>query len=226
MKVALILTGFTRSHIQNFDSIKQLILNRYETDVYFATWNKTQSNVRSELLKSNNENIIELYKNYLKEYTIVDFDFYQQNRKPITFLNREEDVFKVNKRAIEHGPFWVERLRDQWYLVNLAEKLIYGKYDIVIRLRFDIKLHQFELLDEEFVTPSPHPINPYTDHLAYGSQTIMRKYCSLYSHIEKLYTDCNVDISFAELMLQYYMENIYPPVKAFIDPNIKYEIIK
>lgn len=226
MKVALLLTGFTRSHIQNFESVKRFVLERYKPDVYFATWNKTQSNVSSEILHSNSEKIIDLYKKYLKEYTIVDFDFYQQNRKNISFLDRNDDVFKVNKRAIEHGSFWVERLRDQWYLVNLAEKLVYGKYDVVIRLRFDIKLHQFELLEEEFVTPTPHPINPYTDHLAYGSQTVMRKYCSLYSYIEKLYADHNVDISFAELMLQYYMENVSPPVKVFVDQNIKYEIIK
>lgn len=226
MKVALLLTGFTRSHIQNFESIKKFILERYDTDVYFSTWNKTQSQIGSELLSSNNDKIIELYKNYLKEYTIVDFDFYQEHRKNILFLDREDDVFKVNKRAIEHGSFWVERLRDQWYLVNLAEKLVYEKYDFVIRLRFDIKLHQFELLDKEFVIPPPHPINPYTDHLAYGSQEVMHKYCSLYYRIENLYTEYNVDISFAELMLKYYMENIAPPVTAFIDANIKYEIIK
>lgn len=226
MKVALLLTGFTRSHVHNFDSIKRCILDKYSTDVYFATWNKTQSKVGSELLVSDNKKIIDLYSDVIKEYSIVDLDAYLKYKSKIKFIDRDTDVFKVNQRAIDHGSFWVERLRDQWYLVNIAEKLIRGKYDVVIRLRFDTKLNNFELLDKEFVIPSPHPLNPYTDHMAYGDQAIMRKYCSLHHHIEELYTKYNVDISFAELMLKFYMEDFGDKINAYIDNNIDYEIIK
>lgn len=226
MKIALLLTGFTRSHLQNFETIKHFILDRYNTDVYFATWNKTQGNLNSQLSDSDNKSIIDLYGNRLKQYSIVDFDYYMKNKSTIQFLDRDDDVFKTNNRAIEHGSFWVERLRDQWYLVNIANKLICDSYDKVIRLRFDIKLNNFSILNENFVIPKPHPINPYTDHMAYGSQEIMNKYCSMFLHIEKLYKEYNLDISFAELMLKFYMEKTEPYINCFIDDNINYEIIK
>lgn len=226
MKVALLLTGFTRSHLQNFQTIKHFILDRYDTDVYFATWDKTQGNLNSELIQSDNNSIIDLYGNKLKKYSIVDFDYYTKNKTTIKLLDRTEDVFKTDPRAINHGAFWVERLRDQWYLVNIAKDLIDGNYDKVIRLRFDIKLHNFSIINQNFVIPKPHPINPYTDHMAYGSQEIMTKYCSLFLHIEQLYKEYNLDISFAELMLKFFMEKTEPYVDCFIDDNINYEIIK
>lgn len=226
MRIALLLTGFTRSHQNNFNSIRKFILDRYDTDVYFATWDKTQGNLNSSLFDSNNSAIIDLYSNKLKNYSIINFEEYLGNKKIINFIDRENDVFKVDQRAIQHGSFWVERLRDQWYLVNIANNLISENYDKVIRLRFDINLLNFDILEKEYVIPSPHPVNPYTDHMAYGNQEIMNKYCSLYSSIETLYQKYNVDVSFAEFMLKYYMENTEPPAQAFIDTNIKYEIIK
>jgi len=53
----------------------------------------------------------------------------------------------------------------------------------------------------------------------------MKIYCDLYSNIEKLYIDYNIDISNAEYMLKFYIEN-YHKINTYIDSTIKYGILK
>lgn len=226
MRVALLLTGFIRSHEQNFNSIKNLILDNYDTDVYISTWDKDQSYINSELKESSPENIIKLYERHLKGFSILNFSSYLNEKKKIQFIDREYDVFKTNQRAIDHGSLWIERLRDQWYLVNKGFKLISTEYDKVMRLRFDINLHSFRIIEESFVIPQPHPLNPYSDHMAYGNMEEMAKYCNMYNNIQIIYKEHNIDISFAENMLKFYMESTSPIVNTYIDSTIQYEIIK
>jgi len=47
MKIALLLTGFVRSYLNNFNSLKVNIIDKYNTDIYISTWNKTQSIINS-----------------------------------------------------------------------------------------------------------------------------------------------------------------------------------
>ena len=226
MKVALLLTGFIRQHTNCKNSILNHIVNKYNADVYFSTWNKTQSYVNTDLIDVKYQDLLEYYPNNTKGFLVLDYDNYIRNKRTIKFQERKDDIFLRNHRAKEHGTFWVERLRDQWYVVQQGFLTIPDIYDIIIRVRLDIKLYNFNIQSNSFTIPKPHPNNPYNDHLAYGTITEMRKYCFLYDNIEKMYIEDNVDISFAELMLQHYMENTLPTIKTNIDSTIIYEILK
>ena len=225
MKIALLLTGFVRSYLSNFNSLKVNIIDKYNTDIYISTWNKTQSIINSGYDDYDINSFINIYSDKLKDYIILDIDKYYADKINITFQSRSDDVFKINNRAIEHGSRWVERLRDQWYIVNNGFNLISNNYDYIIRTRFDVLINNFNLLPIDFVIPAPHPINVYNDHFAYGNYDNMKIYCDLYSNIEKLYIDYNIDISNAEYMLKFYIEN-YNKINTYIDSTIKYGILK
>jgi hypothetical protein len=225
MKIALLLTGFVRSYLNNFNSLKVNIIDKYNTDIYISTWNKTQSIINSGYDDYDINSFINIYSDKLKDYIILDIDKYYADKINITFQSRSDDVFKINNRAIEHGSRWVERLRDQWYIVNNGFNLISNNYDYIIRTRFDVLINNFNLLPVDFVIPAPHPINVYNDHFAYGNYDNMKIYCDLYSNIEKLYIDYNIDISNAEYMLKFYIEN-YHKINTYIDSTIKYGILK
>lgn len=225
MKIALLLTGFVRSYLSNFNSLKVNIIDKYNTDIYISTWNKTQSIINSGYDDYDINSFINIYSDKLKDYIILDIDKYYADKINITFQSRSDDVFKINNRAIEHGSRWVERLRDQWYIVNNGFNLISNNYDYIIRTRFDVLINNFNLLPIDFVIPAPHPINVYNDHFAYGNYDNMKIYCDLYSNIEKLYIDYNIDISNAEYMLKFYIEN-YHKINTYIDSTIKYGILK
>jgi len=225
MKIALLLTGFVRSYLNNFNSLKVNIIDKYNTDIYISTWNKTQSIINSGYDDYDINSFINIYSDKLKDYIILDIDKYYADKINITFQSRSDDVFKINNRAIEHGSRWVERLRDQWYIVNNGFNLISNNYDYIIRTRFDVLINNFNLLPIDFVIPAPHPINVYNDHFAYGNYDNMKIYCDLYSNIEKLYIDYNIDISNAEYMLKFYIEN-YHKINTYIDSTIKYGILK
>jgi hypothetical protein len=224
MKIALLLTGFIRQHSRCYESIIKHIINKYNVDVYFATWDKTQSYINTELVVSDYTGLMNIYD--IKGYVVLNYDHYIQNKVPIQFQSRLNDIFLTDSRAREHGSFWVERLRDQWYLIKEGFLSIPYIYDTIIRLRFDIKLHNFSIQSNNFTIPKPNHSNPYNDHIAYGSVDSMRKYCFLYDFINKMYIEDNVDISFAELMLKYYMENMEPKIKTHINTDISYEILK
>lgn len=225
MKIALLLTGFVRSYLNNFNSLKVNIIDKYNTDIYISTWNKTQSIINSGYDDYDINSFINIYSDKLKDYIILDIDKYYADKINITFQSRSDDIFKINNRAIEHGSRWVERLRDQWYIVNNGFNLISNNYDYIIRTRFDVLINNFNLLPIDFVIPAPHPINVYNDHFAYGNYDNMQIYCDLYSNIEKLYIDYNIDISNAEYMLKFYIEN-YHKINTYIDSTIKYGILK
>jgi hypothetical protein len=225
MKIALLLTGFVRSYLNNFNSLKVNIIDKYNTDIYISTWNKTQSIINSGYDDYDINSVINIYSDKLKDYIILDIDKYYADKINITFQSRSDDVFKINNRAIEHGSRWVERLRDQWYIVNNGFNLISNNYDYIIRTRFDVLINNFNLIPVDFVIPAPHPINVYNDHFAYGNYDNMKIYCDLYSNIEKLYIDYNIDISNAEYMLKFYIEN-YHKINTYIDSTIKYGILK
>ena len=49
-------------------------------------------------------------------------------------------------------------------------------------------------------------VNLYNDHFAYGNPTIMKKHCTMYDHVQDIYDSHNIDISYNERLLKFYME--------------------
>jgi hypothetical protein len=177
------------------------------------------------------DTLVEKLKPYLKNYNFESWDNYQKNRFPnIVFLDRPDDVFKVNSRAIHHGTFYTERIRDQWWMVKKAWGLIEtpNQYDVIMRVRFDMLIHNIDIKNNKFVVPKStigfHNIGTdWSDYFAYGDPISMEKYCNMFDHIETMYTEHNIDISHAEAMNEFYMREYGNKSEAFIDFTIHYE---
>jgi hypothetical protein len=238
MKVAILLTGHSRDYNKTFDSLKKNVLDVYDCDVYLNTWDVNQTSPDRGINRTFNipekafdtQSLITKYQPYLKNYNFESWDSYTNNRFPsISFLDRPDDVFKVNERAIYHGSFWVERLRDQWWMINKGWKLIDNpeQYDVIFRMRFDLQINHIQFKKAKFVVPKSevefHKIGTHwSDHMAYGESDSMEKYCNMFHHIESLYTNHNIDISHAEAMSEFYMREYGHPSEVFIDLDIQY----
>jgi hypothetical protein len=241
MKVAVILTGHSRDYNKSFDSFNKNVLEKYDCDVYFNTWDVNQASPDRNINRTFNipqkkvdtNSIVSQYTPHLKKYNFENWDEYQINRfDPIKFLDRDGDVFKVNERAIYHGSYWVERLRDQWWMVQKAWNLIDNPndYDVVFRSRFDLNIEHIQFKKAKFVVPKSevefHKIGTnWSDHMAYGEPDSMQKYCNMFDHIETLYNNYNIDISHAEQMSEFYMREFENKTEVFIDFDIKYNKI-
>ena len=152
---------------------------------------------------------------YTAEHVDIKHDF--------SILNRPNDIFSTSTRAKEHGAYWVNRLLAQWYNVKLVyDKLNTTKaYDIVFRCRYDVLFNaKIDLkCNDSLNVPMPHPVHTYNDHFAYGNQDIMSKYCSMYDAYLDMYKKNNIDISYAEETLKFYIEEVCNITTSFINCN-------
>ena len=238
MKIAVILTGHCRDFHKTFDTFKNNVFDKNDVDVYFNTWDVTQKSVNRKVTGHFNlpnhyvdkSFILDKLNPYLKNYNFESWENYEKNRFPnISFWDRENDVFKTNERAIQHGSMWVERLRDQWWMVRKAWDLIPNpySYDVICRVRFDLAINNIQFKKAKFVVPKSevefYKIGTHwSDHMAYGEPDSMHKYCHMFEHIENMYNEHNIDISHAEVMSEYYMRNYKTPSEVFIDMDINY----
>lgn len=226
MRVAILLTGFYRT----FDSIKNNvndIIRRYDADVYVATWNYSDARIGKALqptviTRDTVSNITNL-----KDCTIIDINNYNINRISFVPNGRSGDVMITNQRAVEHGEFWANRLKDQWYLVNEGFKSIRGEYDVILRTRLDIELTNIKLYEsDKLIVPADNSATwDFVDHLAFGNQSIMKKYCTFYEHMQAVYDIHNVDPTHAEYFLKFYMCHHNEPFEYTTDKSINYKII-
>jgi hypothetical protein len=247
MKIAVLLTGYCREYHNTYEALNNLILNKYDTDIYISSWDviqqrpenwdstNPQSNKEYPVTPADMAGVIRLYNsnNRLVDFNFENWqNFYKNRFDNLQLLDRDNDVFKVNERAKYHGSFWIERLRDQWFMVKKGWDLIKNpeQYDIILRIRFDILLEQIKFIPNVFTIPASdilHKIDvQYCDYIGYGTPTVMNKYCHLFDNIESLYINHNFDISHAESMLKFYMEEFKNPIITNIDQNIKYKLIK
>ncbi len=221
MKIAVILTGFLRTNQTMFTFLERNLLSKHECDLFCITWDKQENN---NIVQSND---FKIYDSYLKKYKIESVEQYNKNKKVFTPIDRENDVFKVDNRAIQHGAYWANRLIDQWKLVFEGYKLIDTpeKYDIIIRLRYDLKIDKIDfLLTDSLIIPQDIGGWSFTDHMAYGNNNVMKTYCELYNHIEQLYITDNIDITHAVEMPKYFI--LKNKINYIIDDNIIYGIQK
>jgi hypothetical protein len=226
MRVAILLTGFYRT----FDSIKNNvndITKRYNADVYVATWNFSDARLGKAIQPTGitRGNFSDI--NNLKDCVILDINNYNSNRIAFAPNGRWGDAMITIQRAVEHGEFWANRLRDQWYLVNEGFKSIKGEYDVILRTRLDIELTNIELYESnKLILPNDNAgAWDFVDHLAFSNQSIMKKYCTFYEHMQAVYDIHNVDPTHAEHFLKFYMCYYNEPIEYINDNKIGYKII-
>ena len=226
MRVAILLTGFCRT----FDKVSftvEDVVRRYNADVYISTWNA--SDIRSSKKIVPIVITADKFKDIsnIRACSIFDLEHYDNNRIPFTQNDRSDDIMITDPRAIEHGQYWANRLRDQWYLVNQGFKSILGDYDVILRTRLDIAYKNIELYksDELIVPKDESGVWDFSDHLAFGNYYTMKKYCSFYDHMQSAYDLHNVDPTHATDFLKFYITKYDKPLEYLTDNKITYKII-
>lgn len=245
MKVAVVLTGFCRYYESTYENLYVHILKKYDADIFISSWDVVQ--YRPEKWDTDNP-----FSNYDISVTSLDtnsvVDLYNQNGKLVSYnfekwndfkINRfsnldlkQKSIFETNNRAKQHGSFWVERLRDQWFIVKKGWNLINDKksYDLILKLRFDLLINEIELKPNQFTILNSDIIERvgvnYCDYFAYGNYNQMKKYMNMFDEIENISCMDNIDISNAEQMLKFYMESYDESIITNIDTTINYKLIK
>ena len=194
LSVALLITGQIRNAKESYSSIKEKILDVYNPDVFIETW-------------SNSSKIVSHFNGVLENDTTIDE--IEEMYRPCVILSEEYDEQKEKffsklclgkKLHVETKP---ENVYAMHYKIKKGFSLIEGyhsigkKYDLVIKIRFDIKLESF--IDLYEVNPKKIYIPEGWDHrggindlLAVGGYDVMKTYCNLYSHLEEYSEEGNM----------------------------------
>lgn len=240
MKIALLATGFPRNYKQTFDSWYHFLFSKYDVDMYIASWDKMEVNYnphavrhlpkKDQLKNLDIADLKDFYKDFITDSLFIDYDKFYQNRfPPIEILeHRLFDVMKVTQKGIQLGTFWVERLRDQYFVLQNCWNIIPNKeqYDLFFKIRFDVFIEQIEILPEyKLVIPKSILDYKFQDFLAYGDYEYMEKYCNIFDHIEEMYVKDNVPIYHAERMYNWYLTT-YCGLDYHIDKNCQYQLVR
>ena len=225
MKIAIVMTGHVKGWRKAYEGLQNCVLEKHDVDFYISTWDVDNAgrNGDKDLFPGVTiDPVVELYKP--KKYCIENHTKYHENRfASITFEEREDDVFKTNEHAKGHGTYWVERMRDMWYIIKQGYLLIDypEEYDLIMRLRFDI------VFDSITFQKTDVPIFLYVDDSAlhvfdlfgYGPPDAMKVYFHMFDHIEPMYKNDNVNIAHSDEMLGKYLmthNNIIPKADGTI----------
>lgn len=240
MKIALLATGFPRTYKQTFDSWYHFLFSKYDVDMYITSWDLMEFNYnphainkrpnKNQLKPVDIEDLKDFYKDFVTDALFLNYKDYYSNRfAPIEILkDRELDVMKITEKGKSLGSFWVERLRDQYYVLKQCWNMIPNKdqYDIFFKIRFDVFIEEFKLItDKQLVIPKSILDYKFQDFLAYGNIHAMEKYCTIFDHIEEMYIKDNVPVFHAERMYNWYISK-HCALDYHIDKTCKYQLVR
>lgn len=138
MRIALLICGTTRNYKENYVTWKNHLLNLYNVDIFFHTYNINGYHLQNSYLLTNNDIDLLLKTIQPKKYLIEDY-------------NIKTDDFKnsIVSQCIRRGSAKPESIKSQLYSIYMSNllKTIYEKennfkYDIVIKIRFDTVFYQ------------------------------------------------------------------------------------
>ena len=237
MKVAVVMTGHMRGGLRNFPHAHHNFFSHYDVDTFIGVWDQQEGGEKitpQHLLPYRDVNLV--------KYEICDIDEYNRTKTPcmldydreysidyISKLSKHEVFarFMIQSEEKERGThcgfgpeaveYWANRIKDQYYMVKRASKLVedFDKYDLVVRLRFDflfLKPLILEPIDGKMVVATNTQGNMHYDCIQYGPPKIMKKYFLLHDHIDNFIGSLNYLNKFsyerfnAENMMKHYME--------------------
>jgi hypothetical protein len=179
MKIAVCISGQPRSFEKGYEYLNKNILDAYNTDIFYHTWN-----YHDDMKKS----IEKLYKPVLCSYDDqFDMDFINRNYPSIN-----EKYPACNAVSMFFSVFMVNSIFRKYCLTHGE------KYDIVVKTRFDFainKIIKFEDVDANKVyVPNcrmTEQRNFCNDQFAYGTPKVMNLYSATFMNIDRL-----VDLGF------------------------------
>lgn len=236
MRIAFLMTGYYRG----FDITKERLYHWAQSvnaDLFFTTWDKDERiSDKDKFFRDITPDLFHDAPNK-KQVNILSVDNFKKNRVPWIRNPRPDDVTVTDPWAVQHDVgekninYWCNRIKDMWWCVNEAWKKFEphsNNYDLVARIRFDIDLYRWRMLS----SIPDGLILPYdcggqvavTDHLAYGSVSTMKKYCTFHDHYQDIYDKYNQNPQHPNNILQFYLQNTEPKIGISIDPELDYSI--
>jgi uridine kinase len=200
MKLALLITGYARSLMQNYNSIKKNVIQGHDVDVYILC------NITGRDKYNNNT----ISRNFIEE---ID---------PVVLIY-ENDISFTDDENLNNNLNQAYKL----YIVNEHQKNRNIDYDVVVRCRPDIqiseKIDYSHMQTDIIYIPSDSKLDRtksnigVCDGFAYGSKAAMNFYCSWFMTVK-----ANPDIRASEhLMLKHISMNCKFAYKL-IDLNYVY----
>jgi hypothetical protein len=120
MKVALCISGLSRTYKESYSTLSEFIINKVKPDIFISTWSDSNNSefyklynplaFESEVYHETNFNCFANYNHYVQK-----FNFFPKNLLPMYYK-----IYKANLLKLAHENFTKE------------------KYDIVIRTRSDL----------------------------------------------------------------------------------------
>lgn len=193
MKVALMLSGLTRSASLCFGSIDRHILSKYDVDVYIHTWDV--SNVSLDEKTIDKELDMNELESLFKPKRMVVENYFDIRNKLVEKYSRYP--------KIEGTP---ERSMSMFYKLEQCFNLIDDRYDFIIRSRMDIMMdsdiryneldfssinipnnqsRQTQIIDG-YAYSIPHDSHGIIDSFSIGKYDQMKKYCNVYSNLDTM----------------------------------------
>jgi len=194
MRVALLLPGQIREAKETFSYLKGRIIDRFNADVFIASWNPSE-----EIKSSHQIDTVGLEDSLTIDEVLNLF----KPKRFITDAYESEGIQKIIDKAWsfeEHTPMNGEmspvsvflmwyKIHQSFSMLSQYEDMIGQKYDYVIKGRFDIKLHNELNLDKNIdsicIPPGYDWRGGVNDIIAWGGRDSMSYYCSMYEKISE-----------------------------------------
>lgn len=213
MRTALLLSGHFREILFCFPSIKEKIIDEFNPDVFISSWNPGDDFSRSmpayTFKLKDTANITEVVDMFKPKF-IKSEDF------------NSEFMSKIKSQALEldiYGPMTGEMnpvsVFSMWYKIQSAlklmvdyEELVGEKYDLVIKGRFDINIHNPIITNNDpniiSIPPGYDWKGGINDIFAYGGREAMIHYCNMYDYLASYIIDERIFFH-AETLLKHHL---------------------
>jgi uridine kinase len=195
MKIAVLISGYLRSIKENYNNLKQYLLNDNDTDIYIHITKSDDPKYMNSTIK-----LDELYKLLNPKHIIVSNNYNLDNNIVINnLLNQNYKYYLLNENRKQ---------------VEKSENI---KYDVVVKIRPDVYLQSpfcMDVISNNIYIPSDSKIdntklamitdNYICDIIAYGKPEMMDQYFNFYHELLPLiekYGYVN------ETLLYHYLQN-------------------
>lgn len=195
MRVAVLISGHLREFKKCFDSINTFLLQKYDCDVFISTWSTPgywtpfdDKGVDDYCRETENiEDEVSIYNPVsleIEELSLIEDKFKELSLK-ILEKNKNKKRWGRNKNII--GMYY-----KIWKCNSLrleAEKLNDIKYDLIIRLRPDILIKNFDIENLDVYEDTLYTVvsnDLICDSFFFGTDKTMNRVCNIYKEFEEI----------------------------------------
>lgn len=230
-KIAVCMSGHVRSWDYCFKSVRKFIFlnNHPNFDLFFSTWSDPGDNGKIKLVGPNSpfvtpvnaQTINERYGPWLKRYYIEDPEDCcpSVNQYPAGIVRNIASMYY--------------KIQDSWRLMEEYEKENGFQYDIVLRIRPDLRMMSFvaqhmtaPALKNIFCIPTAERYGGYNDQFYMASRPIANVVMNLYTNYRNYYEQGAPIGNWAEALLKYQLEKYKIPIHVIHPKMVDYQLYR